>query len=493
MAKGNEKAREIIDLYGKVPPQDTPLEEVVLGTILSFPETYPLVKRYLKPECFYRVEHQIIFKAIIEMKSKDLDVDIATLMSYMRTKNILDDIGGPYAIANLAGKATFDHHIETQVKMLFELFIKREIIVICSETINDIYDGELDILDIKEKLVERLEALFDIGVLEKRRFSTMIDSVLENILLTKEIGKNPDFLTSDTFFDELIQVKPNNIIFIASPPKHGKTKTIILLLHNLIRKYQDRLSLLWYSMEDDIDKVIKNRIAIDTNISYEQQCGEDPNFVLTENHILAIRQSTEAMRNDNIEIIDSPTKISTISAKFRSFCKKNDDKICMLVIDNFNICSNLEDTKENETIKESRIASFIQNLNSSLQSQGYKTIIIVLDHLKKELFDGRLESGYRPMASMLKGSGRKGDILTQLVLLNQPAMHLDLVAEEEIKPDVKIAGNMYKRKEIIDKLLILEKTTSRNSKRSGVVRIVADLGTMRFYSLKEAHKLIKPV
>ena len=476
---------------GRIPPQNVELEETILGTILSYPDTYPIVKKYLVPQCFYRTEHQHIFQAIIDMKSKDLDVDLATLSAFMRTKGNLDEVGGPYALSLLMSKTTFEHHIHTQVMMVFELFLKREIISICSETIDDVYKGELDIADIKEKLLERIEQLFDISVFEKRKFSNMLDNVLENILQTKELGTNPDLLKSDTFFDDLIQIKPNNIIFIASPPKHGKTKTTILLLHKLIRKYQKRLAVLWYSMEDDVDKVIKNRVSIDTGISYDQQCGEDLNFMLNENHVLAIRQSIEAMREDNVEIIDAPTKIATISSRYRSFCKKNEDMICMLVIDNFNICSNLEDTKENETIKESRIASFIQNLNSSLQSQGYKTLILVLDHLKKELFDGRIESGYRPLGSMLKGSGRKGDVLTQLLLLNQPSMHLDLVAEEELKPDIKIAGNMYTRKDVIDKLLILEKTTSRNSKLSGIVRIVADLGTMKFYPLKEAYKLIK--
>lgn len=482
-----------INYDARIPPQNVELEETILGTILSYPETYPLVKKYLVPECFYKHENQIIFSSVIEMKNKDYDVDFATLSEYMRTKGTIEEIGGPYKLSLMLSKTTFEHHIHTQVKMLFELFLKREVIRICNDTIQDVYNGELDISDIKEKLMERIEQLFDISVFEKHKFSNMLDNVLENILQTKELGSNPDLLKSDTFFDDLIQIKPNNIIFIASPPKHGKTKTTIFLLHKLIRKYQKRLAVLWYSMEDDVDKVIKNRVAIDTGISYDQQCGEDLNFLLTDNHMLAIRQSIEAMREDNVEIIDAPTKIATISARYRSFCKKNEDMICMLVIDNFNICSNLEDTKENETIKESRIASFIQNLNSSLQSQGYKTLILVLDHLKKDLFDGRIESGYRPLGSMLKGSGRKGDVLTQLLLLNQPAMHLDLVAEEELKPDIKIAGNMYQRRDIIDKLLILEKTTSRNSKLSGIVRIIADLGTMKFYPIREAHKLIKTV
>ena len=69
-------------------------------------------------------------------------------------------------------------------------------------------------------------------------------------------------------------------------------------------------------------------------------------------------------------------------------------------------------------------------------------------------------------------------------------MHPDLVAEEELKAPVKIHGNKYARKDLIRHLIILEKLTTRNSRTSDVIRIVADLGKMKFYDIENAYKLI---
>lgn len=59
-----------------------------------------------------------------------------------------------------------------------------------------------------------------------------------------------------------------------------------------------------------------------------------------------------------------------------------------------------------------------------------------------------------------------------------------------MKPDIKIAGIKYKRVDIINKLIVIENTTTRNSSGHTIERIVADLGSMKFYSINEAYKLI---
>ena len=253
--------------------------------------------------------------------------------------------------------------IQTHVMVIFELWLKREVITICYETIDNVYSGEFDILDIKEKLLGRIEQVFDVGAYERTKYTDLIDKVLENISATYELGYNPDLLTTDTFLDRLITIKPNNIIFVASMEKHGKTKIMMYLIHKLFEKYENRIATCWYSMEDDADKIIKNRISIETGLSYNFQCGEEGKMTMDD--ITIISGAANRFRNNTIEFVDEPTKMSLISNHFRNFCKRNEDKINILVIDNFFISTGLEDTKENDTAKESRVASYIQNLNIS--------------------------------------------------------------------------------------------------------------------------------
>jgi len=57
-----------------VPPQNIEAEEAVLGSILLASDSIISVMEFLTPEDFYRVSHQLIFAAMIELNQNNIDI-----------------------------------------------------------------------------------------------------------------------------------------------------------------------------------------------------------------------------------------------------------------------------------------------------------------------------------------------------------------------------------------------------------------------------------
>src|ERR1700749_967249 len=69
---------------GKLPPQAVDLEEAVLGALMLEKEALSSVMDVLKPEVFYRDNHQKIFNAIRILVEKTSPVDILTVTAKLR-------------------------------------------------------------------------------------------------------------------------------------------------------------------------------------------------------------------------------------------------------------------------------------------------------------------------------------------------------------------------------------------------------------------------
>ena len=72
--------------HGKVPPNATDLEEAVLGALMLESDALNDVVEILKPESFYRIEHQKIFEAIIALFGENQPVDILTVTSWLKSR-----------------------------------------------------------------------------------------------------------------------------------------------------------------------------------------------------------------------------------------------------------------------------------------------------------------------------------------------------------------------------------------------------------------------
>ena len=80
------------------------IEELVLGTILTFRGVLQENASMLNEELFFTPVCKILFKEIQEIYNKGLDVSDMTLVVELNKKNLLKEVGGAYYISKLTNK-----------------------------------------------------------------------------------------------------------------------------------------------------------------------------------------------------------------------------------------------------------------------------------------------------------------------------------------------------------------------------------------------------
>ncbi len=142
---------QVVFEHGKIQPQAIDLEEAVLGAMMLEKHKLSEVIEIIKPEVFYKEEHQRIFAAIQRLFGQVKPVDILTVTEELRQKGELDLVGGPYYIATLTNRVVSSANIEWHARILIQKFIQRELIRISSDIIHDAYEDTTDVFDLLDK------------------------------------------------------------------------------------------------------------------------------------------------------------------------------------------------------------------------------------------------------------------------------------------------------------------------------------------------------
>ena len=126
----------------RIPPQNIEAEIAVLGSLLLDKTLIDIAGEKLKPEHFYLKEHQLIFKAILELYSDDKPVDLISLTDWLKKKGELEKIGGASFLSSLISAIPTPANIEHYASIVREKAVLRELIEISHDITNRCYDGQ---------------------------------------------------------------------------------------------------------------------------------------------------------------------------------------------------------------------------------------------------------------------------------------------------------------------------------------------------------------
>src|ERR1700712_2376337 len=174
-------------VYGKLPPQARDLEEAVLGAVMLEKSAFDTIVEILKPECFYTDAHQRIFRAFQNLAQQSMPIDMLTVVEELKTKEELEEVGGPYYITKLTNAVVSTANIEAHARIILQKFIQRELIRISGEIIGDAYEDSTDVFDVLDDAESKL---FEITNNHLRKNFDTIDSVLVKTIQRIEDMRN---------------------------------------------------------------------------------------------------------------------------------------------------------------------------------------------------------------------------------------------------------------------------------------------------------------
>ncbi len=230
----------VVPEMGRLQPQAPELEEAVLGALMLEKDAYPIISEILRPECFYEKSHELIYAAIVDLAVQQLPIDMMTVTEQLRKRGDLEQVGGPYYIAQLTSKVASAAHIEYHARIIAQKYLARELIAFSSQVQNKAFDESTDVDDLMQEAEGKL---FEISQRNVKKDVTQIDPILSEAfgLLKKAAERKDGFSGLATGFTALDKItsgwQNSDLVIIAARPAMGKTAFVLSMAKNMAVNY----------------------------------------------------------------------------------------------------------------------------------------------------------------------------------------------------------------------------------------------------------------
>jgi replicative DNA helicase len=145
--------------HGKVPPNAVELEDAVLGACLLESEALSEVSSILRPEMFYKIEHQQVFRAMTSLLGKGDPVDILTVTHELKSMGALELVGGAYYVSKLTDRMGSAANVEYHARIIAQKFIQRELIRVASDIYAEAYSDTIDPLELLDRANDEVASI----------------------------------------------------------------------------------------------------------------------------------------------------------------------------------------------------------------------------------------------------------------------------------------------------------------------------------------------
>ena len=210
----------------KLLPQNVEAEVGVLGSILIDPDALAEVADVLQPEDFYREAHRLIYSAMVDLFSEQVEADLITLTDELQRRGKLDEIGGVSYVSSLANQVPTSRNARFYAEIVRERAGLREVINASAQTVGLAYN-EAPLADVCD---HALEAILKIAQRAGRAngrwrsFAQVLDDLASDVLTRIESDRVLGIQTSFKDLDEQIFcIEPGDLVYLAGRPGSGKS------------------------------------------------------------------------------------------------------------------------------------------------------------------------------------------------------------------------------------------------------------------------------
>ena len=380
---------------GKTPPHNDELEQAVLGAIMLDRDAFAVVLDILKPQSFYKIAHQNIFEAMMQLFAKSAPIDLLTVVDALRKASKLDQTGGASYIVELTNRVASSANIEYHARIISQKFIQRELIRTCSDTITEAFADTTDVFDLMDKAEQNLFAITETNI--SRAFQGMGQLSANALRQIEAAAKMPDGLTGvNTGFAGLNKLtaglQPSDLIIVAARPAMGKTAFVLSLAKNAA---ENGNGVAFFSLEMSSVQLMLRLIANDSDIASDLlRTGK-----MSPAQWIELQSALERLQKLPIFIDDTPgISIFELRAKCRRLKAQNDIKL--VVVDYLQLMTNSGGEARNGN-REQEISAISRGLKGLAKELNVP--VIALSQLSRAV--ETRGGAKRPMLSDLRESG----------------------------------------------------------------------------------------
>ena len=267
------KAFNVIQNDIKELPNNIEAEQSVIGSILLNNEIFDEINLLINSKNFYDPMHQKIFMAIEKLIYSGMLANPITLKNYF--ENEKDELNIPNYLFKITKFSTSSRQAIEYSKLIYDLYVKRELIKISENIIDTAKLNDLD--NDGKSIIENFEkSLFDLA--EKGSFSSSLVKFDEAMKMTIEMAssayKNEEGIvgvpTGLTDLDyRLGGLHKSDLLIIAGRPSMGKTALATNIAFNAAKKIQNdgrKSTIAFFSLEMSSEQLSTRILAEQSRI-----------------------------------------------------------------------------------------------------------------------------------------------------------------------------------------------------------------------------------
>ncbi len=237
-------------------PNNIEAEQAVIGSILVSNDIFDEINTVISSINFYDPMHQKIFEAIENLIYKGMLANPITLKNYFEDEK--DDLNVPEYLVKVTKFSTSVRQALEYSKIIYDMFVRRELIKISEQTIDSAKVNDLDTNG--QSIIENSERLlFDLA--EKGSFNSSLikfdEAMKQTIEMASAAYKNDEGIVGvptglRDLDDRLGGLHQSDLIIIAGRPSMGKTSLATNIAFNAAQKLQNngkKSTIAFFSLE----------------------------------------------------------------------------------------------------------------------------------------------------------------------------------------------------------------------------------------------------
>ncbi len=250
----------------------------------------------LSSQDFYHPHNAGIYESIMELFEKRQPIDILSLTTKLKEKDLLKEIGGSTYLSKLVDSVPTSSHISHYAQIVKEKKILRDLINASADISEKAFDGGGDLEETLGEIEQRIFSISQRSVPQK--FSGIREDLPKAYERIEKMHRGEKTLgglgTGFPALDNLLSgLRPSDMIVVGARPSLGKTSFVLDIARHIVTKEKQPVGI--FSLEMSKDQVIDRLIAAEANVPLWHlrtgRLNEETDFQLIQHALNSLSQA----------------------------------------------------------------------------------------------------------------------------------------------------------------------------------------------------------
>lgn len=378
----------------RIPPQNVESEKALLGSMMLRTESFEEIIDIIRPDAFYSEKHRLIFKAMMDLFSKNEPIDLLTLSSRLKERELLDQTGGMSYLTELVNSVPSSSNAEYYAQMIHKKHLMRKLIEASEHICTLGYDETSELEELMDKAEKKIYEVTHSS--SNSNFIEIKDALGEAWERLDKLHKSKEeFRGVPTGFRELDNklagLQKSDLVILAARPSMGKTALALDIARQAA--IQHNIPVAIFSLEMSAQQLVDRMLAAESRVdAWKLRTGK----LSLDSEFEKIRNSLDPLSKAPIFVDDQPANnILKMRAIVRRL--KGEKKLGLVVVDYLQLMVPTNSRNSDNTVQQ------VTEISRSLKhlAREFDIPVLALSQLSRAVE----QRGGRPRLSDLRDSG----------------------------------------------------------------------------------------